>query len=268
MRKYFDPTQRRLIYVDSNATPTFWDQCWAADASLRERLMATRHTRVSRVTEQYLRPSDGIILEGGCGPGEMVASLAHSGYSVIGVDTAEKTVELLRQCVPELDIRYGDVRNLEFADGYFAGYWSIGVIEHFWDGYEAIASEMSRVLRPGGYLFLTFPYMSPVRIVRGRVGLFARWRPGMSHDGFYQFALDSASVIDHFHRIGFRLVKSMPFDFINGSEDLAPMAKPVLRSLFGRTQGGLCVKVLRKTVAWALSPLACHCQLLVLNKTR
>lgn len=268
MKKYFDAPQRRLIYLDRSATPAFWDGYWAADACLREQVLGMGQTRVSRITERYLRPADGIILEGGCGRGEMVASLVHRGYRVIGVDSAERTVRLLRQNVPELDIRYGDVRHLEFPDGYFAGYWSIGVIEHFWDGYEEIALEMSRVIQPGGYLFLTFPYMSPVRIARGRVGLFARWQPNLSHDGFYQFALDSRSVINHFRRIGFRLVKAMPFDFINGSEDLSLIVQPILRRLFGPGRTSVPVRVLRKTAAWALSPIACHCQLLVLNRTQ
>ena len=47
---------------------------------------------------------------------------------------------------PQLDVSYGDVRALEFEDDSFDGYWSLGVIEHFPDGYEDIGQEMTRVI--------------------------------------------------------------------------------------------------------------------------
>ena len=60
--------------------------------------------------------------------------LEKSGFSTTGVDFAEKTVKI-NALYPSLDIRLVDIRNMDFDDGFFDGYWSFGVIEHFYDGY-------------------------------------------------------------------------------------------------------------------------------------
>ena len=154
-------------------TPDYLDRI-KETAQLTEPTMLGIDTYVTRITRKYLRPVDGVILEGGCGDAVHVAALAASGYRCIGIDSAEQTVSALQSAFPELDVRLGDVRHLDFDDAAFAGYWSIGVIEHFWDGYGPIVQEMSRVVRTGGYLFLTFPYMSPVRRLKARLGLYPR----------------------------------------------------------------------------------------------
>ena len=150
--RYFDPVKKQLIYIESKAGPSFWDSHWKLDKNIRK-ILRIKNTYVSNITRQFLKPRDGIILEGGCGKGHNVASLFNNGYRVIGIDYAEKSVMILNQYLPELDIRLADVRDLPFEDNYFIGYWSIGVIEHFWEGYESIALEMSRVIKYNGYLF-------------------------------------------------------------------------------------------------------------------
>jgi SAM-dependent methyltransferase len=159
-----------LVYLEHHAADqNFWDSHWNLDLARSRKILGTRRTLVTDVTRRYLRPADGPILEGGCGIGVHVAALQNHGYQAIGVDYAAKTMAMVRQYLPRSDVRLGDVRSLvEFPDRHFAGYWSLGVIEHFWSGYEDIAREMLRVLRPGGYLFLTFPHMSPLRRVKAR----------------------------------------------------------------------------------------------------
>ena len=115
-----------------------------------------------RITAGNL-PAGARVLEGGCGRGNKVAALANAGFEAIGVDFAADSVRQARLDYPGLDIREGDVRALPFTAEFFDGYWSIGVIEHFWEGYDSILAEASRVLRPGGFLFLTAPWLSPYR---------------------------------------------------------------------------------------------------------
>ncbi len=64
------------------------------------------------------------------------------GYQSAGVDFAKETIERVKEIIPKLDVRVGDVRDLQFPDNYLTGYWSLGVIEHFWDGYYDILEEM------------------------------------------------------------------------------------------------------------------------------
>ena len=165
--RFYNHTERRLIYCDTPATAAFWDSNWSGQRLTREELQSQEPTTWSRITQEFLSPKDGPLLEGGCGTGIQVAAINNAGYSIVGIDFATETVRELNNVAPELDIRIGDVRKLDFDDQTFAGYWSLGVIEHFWDGYAEIADEGFRVLKPGGMMFLVFPYLNPVRAWKG-----------------------------------------------------------------------------------------------------
>ena len=264
--KYFDPIKKQLVYIENKANPRFWDQHWKPDKNIRNEIIGIKNTFVSHITKQYLKPEEGIILEGGCGRGQKVASLVNNGYRVIGIDYAEKTVSILNQYVPELDIRLGDVRKLPFNDNYFIGYWSLGVIEHFWEGYESIALEMSRVIRDNGYLFLSFPYMSPLRRMKGRLGLYNLWQKTVPNDDFYQFALNSKLVIGAFQKLGFKLVRTLPLDGIKGTKDEIAIIKPSLQKLYDYRGNNTSIKFIRESISEIMSPIAGHGVLLILKK--
>ena len=94
------------------------------------------------------------MLQGGCGLGDKVHSLDKVGFEAYGIDFAPNVVSMINENWPHLDVRQGDVRKLPFEDDFFDGYWSFGVIEHFFIGFDEILEEMARVIKPGGYLFL------------------------------------------------------------------------------------------------------------------
>ena len=263
---YFDQAKKQLIYIKNKTNPSFWDSLWKLDKNIRSEIIGMKNTFVSRITKQYLKPRDGIILEGGCGRGGKVASLVNNGYRVIGIDYAEKTISTLNQYAPKLDIRLGDVRKLPFDDNYFIGYWSLGVIEHFWEGYESIALEMFRVIKDNGYLFLAFPYMSPLRRMKGRFRLYTLWQKTMPNDNFYQFALNSKLVIRDFQQLGFKLVRAHPFDIEDGVKDEILIIKSLLQKLYDYKGNNIFIKLIRKSIFIILSPIAKHCILLILKK--
>lgn len=267
MKRFIDPLKRQLIYIENKASPGYWDTQWQVGKSIRNEIMGLKTTFATRITKKYLRPEDGMILEGGCGRAQHVAALSNNGYTVVGIDYAEKTVQMLNRYVPELNILLGDVRNLPFDDGYFVGYWSIGVIEHFWGGYESIAVEMLRVIKGGGYLFLTFPYMSPLRKVTASLDLYDLWEETMPSEGFYQFALNSKLVLADFQKLGFRLIKAVPFHWVRGLGDELPAVKPLLRKLRDYEGRNVFVRCARKGISKVLSAIAPHSLLLILIKS-
>lgn len=203
--RYYDPKDRKLIYIGSEATPEMWHDRWQLHEHNLKVKLAKKDKRVIKITSRYLRPQDGVVLEGGCGYGRKVNSLTRAGYKVIGVDFDPQTVSFLNMNAPNLDIRLGDVRNLPLEDSSVAGYWSLGVIEHFYDGFVDIAQEMLRVIKPGGYLFLTHPYMSPLRKAKARLNLYPPFSGQEKPKDFYQFALDHRSVDAYFQSLGFNL---------------------------------------------------------------
>jgi SAM-dependent methyltransferase len=102
----------------------------------------------------------GLILEGGCGIGQMVHAFKWQGYNAVGIDFARRTIKRVKVAVPELDIRFGDVRNLPFRDGEIAGYWSFGVIEHFWEGYERSVMKWNELSETEAICLSRFLYVS------------------------------------------------------------------------------------------------------------
>ncbi len=262
--RYYDQEHRRLVYIKENATPEFWDRQWE-DEKLKKSIIAGAKERfVYPITKKFLSPGSK-VLEGGCGKGQFVYSLHARGYEAHGVDFAPKTVEKITSLIPELKIHLGDVRKLDLPDESFDGYWSLGVIEHFPEGYEAIGREMHRVLRTGGYLFLTFPYMSPLRRLKALLGLYPKHDPAkFDREHFYQFALSSESVIRNFTNWGFELVWKKPYEGFKGFKDETGPLKPFFQAIYNNKS------FLAQGIAFILStllaPISGHTILLVLRK--
>ncbi len=240
----YDKGKSRLVYIGKAATPDFWNSHWDAE-SFKEAVEKGKDNRfVLKTLDKYIPDKKGRILEGGCGRGQVVYCMHIHGYKAIGIDFAEKTIERVKETFPELDVRVGDVRNLPFPDDYFTGYWSLGVIEHFWEGYYDILKEMRRVLISGGYVFLTFPYMSPLRRLKTKLGLYKEFK-GEGEDNFYQFALDSAAVIKDFEQLGFKLLEKKPTSGLKGFKDEVSIFKPILQKLYDYQGKSLWIKGFR-----------------------
>ena len=203
----------------------------------------------------------------GCGSGGNVVSLSKAGYTAVGVDFAENTVKWLNQNLPELDIKVGDVRNLSYEDDSFAGYWSLGVIEHFHqDDYKKIISEMSRVISCGGYLFVSFPYMSPLRRMKTILGQHKTWQKREKQYVFYEYFLNADMTIDDLEKEGFVLVKKYSLNPIKGTKDEVGFLRPGLQVLHDYNGGNVCVKCIKYALSKILSPFAGHSILLVMRR--
>ena len=252
----------RLIYLDEKATPEFWDQHWRAEGKPPQR---NRHDEVVAVTRKHLKPG-ARILEGGCGRGDKVKALADAGFDAVGVDFAEQSVRQARLDFPKLDIRFGDVRALEFPAATFDGYWSFGVIEHFWDGYGDILAEAARILKCGGMLFLTAPWLSPYRRRKVRSGAFASLEFASEPAAFFQFALPREEICAALTRHGFRLVRwrGLASD-VSLKEEVTGLKRPIDWLLNSR--GTLAKRVLRRITLSALNGYCGHSFLAVARRS-
>jgi ubiquinone/menaquinone biosynthesis C-methylase UbiE len=107
-------------------------------------------------------------LDAGCGSGRYSVALAlHGASSISAIDVSEGGLkEAARRAVdfPQITFQQASVLNLPFEDATFEFVWSAGVIHHTADFDQAL-SELTRVLQPGGKLFL---------LVYGAGGL--RWK--------------------------------------------------------------------------------------------
>ncbi|NOZ35172.1 MAG: class I SAM-dependent methyltransferase [Chlorobi bacterium] len=265
MKRYYDQKNKRLVYVGEASNPTYWDKHW--DKNTIEKLYPKKISQfdyVVNTTKKYL-PKNSVIFEGGCGTGQQVFKLQNAGYKVTGIDYAEKTVKTVKKAKPELDIRLGNVRKLDFPDNYFNAYWSFGVIEHFYGGYDEILNEMFRILNPSGYLFITFPHMSCLRKIKARKGKYPVWKNSEQEiEKFYQFALDEKKVISNLRNIGFQLIRKQHLSGIKGLKDEVKFLKKPLQKIYdSRTFFGLAVS---KIISVLFAPFASHSILLILRK--
>jgi SAM-dependent methyltransferase len=113
---------------------------------------------------RFLRAEDVAgkeVLEVGCGMGTHASMLARAGASLTAIDLTGRAVETTGRRFKLFGlsgrIERGDAERLRFPDDSFDMVWSWGVIHHS-GSTERCLSEIGRVLRPGGRLFLMVYY--------------------------------------------------------------------------------------------------------------
>jgi SAM-dependent methyltransferase len=96
-------------------------------------------------------------LDGGCGSGRYSVALAmHGAGEIIAVDVSETGLAEAQHraaAFPQIKFQNASVLALPFPDASFDFVWSAGVIHHTAD-FDKALNELTRVLRPGGKLFL------------------------------------------------------------------------------------------------------------------
>ena len=141
------------------------------------------------------------------------------------------------------------------------------MIEHFWDGFGALASEMERVIQDGGYLFCSFPCMSPLRRAKAALGLYPPYEGSEAPADFYQFALLPKRVVEELSHHGFELVWMKGMGGLKGVQgELGPLSAVLAR--FYRYDGGAFLpRALRRLLDIGLSRAGfAHSMLLVLRR--
>ncbi len=104
---------------------------------------------------KYLEPG-GKILDLGCGSGRDSFFLADQGYKVWGVDISRVAIEkaLKNTKSSQIDFRVASAEELDFEDNFFDAVYSGWVLQSV--PLESAASEIKRVLKPGGVAYLAF----------------------------------------------------------------------------------------------------------------
>jgi SAM-dependent methyltransferase len=264
MDKYFDASNHRLVCLGQPASPKLWDSRWETE-DLGQFIRERKNSWIVHTTRRFLTPGSR-LLEGGCGRGDKVYALQAAGYEAYGLDYAPRTVEAIKRSVPELTVCLGDLRQTPFPGKFFDGYWSLGVIEHFYGGYEAILSEMLRIIRPGGYLFLTFPEMSLLRKIKSAAGFY---EPFVKSEDtlrfFYQFVVEAGSVVRQFQASGLQLVASRKLGGLEGLKEEVDC----LRAAMEWVDGSPCLlaRLAERIIDPLARPVANHTVLLVFRRS-
>jgi SAM-dependent methyltransferase len=203
-------------YKEAAHDAGFWDRQWAR-TDLERYLARFRGGRLGYFRRPFLRhlPRAQPVLEGGCGRGQLVLALSRRGYDAYGVEYGAETVRAIRAVEPSLRVQAADLRRLPFPDGFFGGYISLGVVEHYWNGPDEILREARRTLRPGGALLLSVPHFSPAlrRLVR-RLEV----PQAAEREDFYQFYFTPEALKEMLRGHGFEPLATYYYDAVHGAK--------------------------------------------------
>ena len=256
----YDKPNDRLVFLHVAPDQTYWDDLWSTTL---DRSHIKRGDRFVTAETRRVLPVGSRVLDAGCGIAATVSGLHDAGFRAEGIDYAESTVAAVNRVAPELTVKLGDVRALNYEDGELDGLWSLGVIEHFFDGFDPLIIETRRVLRPSGYLFLTVPTISPLKSWKIDRGVLPPYKTE-DRDRFFQFAFRREHVISEVERAGFRLLRDYGRSGAFGLTEDAPAftkwlaLKPDSTSLPARAWWRLADHV--------LTPLSYHTRFFLMQK--
>lgn len=209
---------RLAMHCHAADTAASWEAHWRGDPPRRMRGQPI--ARSFRDAFTRFLPQDGLIIEAGCGNGNVLRTVASAGYEIEGVDFAAEAIEANRAIDPSGRYRVGDVRHLPYGDGEAAAYISLGVIEHFDDETRGvILREAARVLRPGGVALISTPYYSPLRRARAMVGGYRNRDEGRETLPFYQYFFSARELKGFVTDAGLRPVAIETYDTYKGAKD-------------------------------------------------
>jgi demethylmenaquinone methyltransferase/2-methoxy-6-polyprenyl-1,4-benzoquinol methylase len=128
-------------------------------------MTAGMHQRWRERTADLARVGPGsCALDVATGTGDLAIALAARGADVVGVDFAEKMLEIARRKAPGLKFRAGNALALEFPDDSFDAA-TVGFGARNFDDLDRGLAEMARVVKPGGrvvVLEITTPQRPPL----------------------------------------------------------------------------------------------------------
>jgi SAM-dependent methyltransferase len=180
----------------------FWPSYWTSTALT----FNPRYLPEYPVLLKCLTPGQK-VLDIGCGRGVVVRDLLQRGYDARGIDFDGDSIldSVSQDGYFPYDI--GDLNHLPYESASFDAILLAGTIEHVFGGPERGFAEAYRVLRPGGSMVLTIPYINIVRkallpFYLMRDFVFAQF-PEQRAKRFFEYVLTKSEVNSQLSRAGF-----------------------------------------------------------------
>lgn len=168
--------------------------------ALQRFVLRTKFDRRWLEIRKRMKISDS-ILDAGCGMGHWVWFLNQKGFRASGLDYSQQLVGILKKQMPQYSWIQGAIQAIPFENNSFEGVISWGVIEHDETGPKAALREFFRILKPGGYMFITTPLDTPARRKSSWV-LF----PYTEQNGFFfQYFFTELELIELISQVGFKV---------------------------------------------------------------
>jgi SAM-dependent methyltransferase len=157
-----------------------WDDLGFSERMLQEHL-TDRHDAASRrsaiidrhvewIHTEVLKQRPSRVLDLGCGPGLYTSRLAHLGHQCVGIDFGPASIDYARQQAQghrlECDYRLGDIRQVDYGDGFDLVMLIFGEFNVFRPDDAALIIQKSRnALRSGGQMLLEVHTFDAVKAI-------------------------------------------------------------------------------------------------------
>lgn len=203
------------------------------------RAVARRRDYVFSLLERYVTLTGSVVLDVGCGAGVYADELLARGCDTFGIDISPLMLEECRRRIQKGDeyfsthFQVADVERIPFSGGVFDIVLCIGVLGYLLSDHQAL-QEMTRVLKPGGYLVVNVENMKSLSnldfVLRKRVmSKFDSSAAALFQDNGYSMVspwvlhhsptnhryrvFDCAKLKQKIISYGFRFVADMTFGF-------------------------------------------------------
>lgn len=129
-----------------------------SDASWNVNLYNDKHGFVHQYGEQLIgilnpKPNE-LILDLGCGSGQLSSKMAESGAKVIGLDSAEEMIKSAKQLYPEIEFHQMDAADFHFQKPFDAVFSNAAL--HWVQNQETATSSIFKSLKTKGRLVVEF----------------------------------------------------------------------------------------------------------------
>jgi len=190
----------------------YWTDVWKREGGPKGTYDQIPSKAEYRVMAPYLDrlPVGATLLDGGCGLGDWTVYFTRNGYSTTGLDISRETVAQLGALFPDVTFATGDIRDTGLVANSMDGYFSWGVFEHFEAGLQPCIREALRVLKPGGYLFVSVPMDNLRHAAAGALGGIRGNRNPSPGARFYQWRLTRAELARELTIGGFEVLAVKP----------------------------------------------------------
>jgi len=224
MKKDYIPINRNLNESESEFIEQYWSRIWEKSKFIDNISMNLEKKDEYKILSPFLDNLKyrGRILDGGCGLGQWTVFLAQKGYYVTGIDICQKTIGKLKEKFPNCSFIVDDLRSTNFRDDYFDIYFSWGAFEHFEIGLGPCFQEARRILKTGGYLFVTVPYQND-RHLRKDKGELSIWDENYDKIKgyentmrFYQYRLTKPELKREYEINGFKCLNIIAIEKRHG----------------------------------------------------
>ena len=138
-----------------------WDEIFTE----RGRVFTNQHSDIERIIKMIKDNNGSRILDLGCGSGRHVVYLTKQGFDVYGFDASPKALNMAQEWLKEKSLtanlcEHKMENEFPYEDNFFDAVISIQVIHHnLMRDIRKTISEIERVLKQGGVLFVTFPIL-------------------------------------------------------------------------------------------------------------